>query len=372
LEIVSHVRVPYSARAAGAPASAQAFEKEEVTMSSPADLMAQGEDERLVPEEAPAKEIVGRSPTQIAFERLRHDKVAVVCFCIVTLMVLLTIFAPLICKALGITWDVGGPDSVSITDGLDPYNMPVAEFGPPYGPFTWAHPLGIAPGVATDNLAYLLYGMRDSLFISVIATVISVMVGLGVGLAAGFSRGWLDRVLTFVIDLFLSFPFILFALAVAPIITQRFDDNQKQLQTAQLWALIIILSVFGWTGLARLVRGQVLSMREREFILAAQVIGASTGRILIKEMIPNLIATLVVVVSLSIPAFIAAEVGLSFLGLGLSGLPSMGQMIHAAGSYYDTYPLYLWAPVTALLVLVLSLNLLGDSIRDAFDPKTRR
>ena len=166
--------VPYSAMAVGEPAPAQAFETEEVTMSSPADLMAQGEDERLLPEEAPAKEIVGRSPTQIAFERLRHDKVAVVCFCIVTLMVLLTIFAPLICKALGITWDVGKPESVSITTGLDAYNMPVAEFGPPYGSFTWDHPLGIAPGVATDNLAYLLYGMRDSLFISVIATTISV------------------------------------------------------------------------------------------------------------------------------------------------------------------------------------------------------
>jgi ABC-type dipeptide/oligopeptide/nickel transport system permease subunit len=341
-------------------------------MSSPAELMAQGEDERLAPEEVPAKEILGRSPTQIAFERLRHDKLAVVCAFIVTLIVLLTVFAPLICKALGITWDIGKPESVSIINGLDAYNMPVAQYGPPHGSFTWAHPLGIAPGVATDNLAYLLYGMRDSLFISVVATIVSVLVGLAVGLAAGFSRGWLDRVLSFVIDCFLSFPFILFALAVAPIISQRFATDQASLQKAQLFSLITILSVLGWMGLARLIRGQVLSMREREFILAAQVIGASTARILIKEMIPNLIATLVVVVSLTIPGFIAAEVGLSFLGLGLSGLPSMGQMIHAAGQYYDTYPLYLWAPVTALLVLVLSLNLLGDSIRDAFDPKTRR
>jgi ABC-type dipeptide/oligopeptide/nickel transport system permease subunit len=341
-------------------------------MSSPADLMAQGEDERLVPEEAPAKEIVGRSPTQIAFERLRHDKVAVVCFFIVTLMVLLCIFAPLICNALNITWEVGEPDSVSISNGLDAYNMPLPEYGPPYGSFTSAHPLGIAPGVATDNLATLLYGMRDSLFISVIATIISVLIGLTVGLAAGFSRGWLDRVLSFVIDVFLSFPFILFALAVAPILVQRFATDQAKLQMAQLWSLVFILSVLGWMGLARLIRGQVISMREREFVLASQVIGASTGRILVKEMIPNLIATLVVVVSLSIPAFIAAEVGLSFLGLGLSGLPSMGQMIRSAGQYYDTYPLYLWAPVAALLMLVLSLNLLGDSIRDAFDPKTRR
>lgn len=334
--------------------------------------MSQGSDEVVAPDEDVAKEIVGRSPTQIALERLRHDKVAVVCAAIVVILVLLAIFAPLITSALDITWNVGQPNSVPIIDGLDGYNMPLPEYGPPYGGFTWSHPLGIAPNVATDNLAYLLYGLRDSLFISVIATVVSVVIGLLVGLAAGFSRGWVDKVLSFIIDVFLSFPFILFALAVAPILTQRLATDAEKLQMAQLWALIVILTVFGWMGLARLVRGQVLSMREREFILAAQVIGASTWRILIKEMVPNLIATLVVVVSLSIPAFIAAEVGLSFLGLGLSGLPSMGQMVRAAGQYYDTYPLYLWAPVTTLLVLVLALNLLGDSIRDAFDPKTRR
>jgi peptide/nickel transport system permease protein len=341
-------------------------------MTSPADLMAQGEDETIVPVGEPAETIVGRSPTQIAFERLRHDKVAVVCACTATLLILLAVCAPLITNALDISWDVSQPDSVDIITGLDGFNMPLPEYGPPYGGFTWDHPLGIAPRVATDNLAYLLYGLRDSLFISGIATVLSVAIGLLVGLAAGFSRGWLDRVLSFIIDIFLSFPFILFALAVAPILADRLGTDSEKLQTAQLWSLIIILTLFSWMGLARLVRGQVLSMREREFVLAAQVIGASTWRILIKELVPNLIATLVVVVSLAIPGFIAAEVGLSFLGLGLTGLPSMGQMIQAAQQYYDTYPLYLWAPVTTLLVLVLCLNLLGDSIRDAFDPKTRR
>jgi peptide/nickel transport system permease protein len=201
---------------------------------------------------------------------------------------------------------------------------------------------------------------------------VTTLIGLTVGLVSGFSRGFLDRILSFVIDLFLSFPFILFALAVAPIIAQRYATNEDALRKAQFASLIIVLSTLSWMGLARLVRGQVLQLREREFILAAQVIGASTRRILFKELLPNLVATLVVVLSLSVPAFIAAEVGLSFLGLGLTGSASMGQMIQSATQYYDTYPLYLWAPVGTLVVLVLALNLLGDSIRDAFDPKTRR
>lgn len=339
-------------------------------MASAAEVTVQGEDATHVAD--PGSAIVGRSPSQIAFERLRKDKVAVVCFTITVIMVLLAVFAPLICKALHITWEVGKPDSVDNVNGLDGYNMPLPQYGPPYGGFTMAHPLGIAPNVATDNLAYLLYGMRDSMMISLVATVISTVLGLAVGLMAGFSRGWVDRILSFVTDLFLSFPYILFFLAVAPIVVQRFATNQAELQRAQLFTLMFLLSVLSWMGLARLIRGQVLSMREREFVLAAQVIGASTGRILLKEMLPNLIATMVVVISLSIPAFVTAEVGLSFLGIGLSGLPSMGQMIQAAQNYYDVYPLYLWAPVGTITLLVVALNLMGDSVRDAFDPKTRR
>jgi peptide/nickel transport system permease protein len=137
-------------------------------------------------------------------------------------------------------------------------------------------------------------------------------------------------------------------------------------------ALLIVLVVFGWMPLARLIRGQVLSLREREFIQAAQVIGAPTRRILFKELLPNMVAPIVVSISLSLPAFVAAEAGLSFLGIGLTGTPSLGQIINIATRYFDTYPLYLWAPVITVMLLVVSLNLLGDSIRDAFDPKTRR
>jgi len=217
----------------------------------------------------------------------------------------------------------------------------------------------------------VLYGLRTSLIVATIATILTTIIGIVLGLLAGFSRGWLDRLLSFTIDLFLTLPYLLVALAVAPIIVSRFRNNVNDLGKVQAASLILILVAFGWMGLARLIRGQVLSLREREFILAAEVIGVPTRKVLFKELLPNLVAPIVVATSLALPGFVAAEAGLSFLGLGLTGIPSLGKMISDATRYYSDYPLYLWVPVSVVAILVLTLNLLGDSIRDAFDPKTR-
>lgn len=316
-----------------------------------------------------AKEaFAGRSPLQIALRRLRQDKVAVVCGCVVLLLVLLGVFAPLINNLLNIAGSVGQPDSAPPAEVLNPDTSPMDG----YRGGTLAHPLGVAPGTANDNLARLLLGIRTSLLIATLATVISTVLGVVIGLLAGFSRGWLDRVISFVTDLFLSFPFLLGALALAPVIISRFGGDADTLSRAQFYALVGVLVFFGWMGLARLVRGQVLSLREREFIQAAQVIGAPTRRILFKELLPNLVAPIVIAISLGLPAFVAAEAGLSFLGIGLSGIPSLGQTVNDARVWFEAYPLFLWVPVGAIIALVLALNLLGDSIRDAFDPKTRR
>lgn len=318
----------------------------------------------------PKKEFAGRSPFQIAMARLRKDKVALVCAVVVVILVLGGILAPLINNLLHISAYSGKEYSVPPSEGLEYDGFPA--IGPPLQSFTWSHPLGIEPGTANDNLARLLLGVRTSLAISVLATVLSALIGVVVGLIAGYSRGWLDRVISFVIDVFLSFPFILGALSLAPIIVSRFGQNDSTLGRAQFISLMAILTAFGWMSLARLIRGQVLSLREREFIQAAQVIGAPTKRILFRELLPNLVAPIVVSVSLTLPAFVAAEAGLSFLGIGLTGVPSLGQTIARASGYYEQYPLYLFAPVITVALLVLALNLLGDSIRDAFDPKTRR
>lgn len=324
------------------------------------------------PEETPrdpsGKKIVGKSPSRIAWERLRSDKVAVVCAIIVLFLVLLGLFAPLICKLWGISPD-SAPNDGSASEWIE-FGYP--KIGPPFYSFTWEHPLGLAMNTAYDNLARLLYGLRTSLAIAACATVFTTVIGVVFGLVSGFARGFGDRVLNFVMDVFLAFPFILGALALAPIITGAFDDQPEKLKWAQFAGLLAVLVLLGWMQLARLIRGQVLSLREREFVQAAQVIGVPTRKILFKELLPNMVAPIVVSISLTLPAFVAAEAGLSYLGIGLTGMPSLGQTIVRAQPSFDTYPLYLWAPVITVMVLVVALNLLGDSVRDAFDPKTRR
>lgn len=337
-------------------------------MTTTADLEKYNED--LEAEGGPEKVIAGKSPTRIALQRLRSDKVAMISGLTVLLLILAGVLAPVITSLWGIYPTTNHPDAPLPSEVLSYDTFPA--IGPPYYPFTWEHPLGLAPRTGVDNLARLLYGLRTSLAIATAATVLSTIIGVSIGLVAGFARGWLDRVISFTIDLFLSFPFILGALALAPIIVSRFSTDLDALSRAQVFALVTVLVVFGWMGLARLIRGQVLSLREREFVQAAQVMGVPTRRILFKELLPNLVAPIVVAISLSLPAYVAAEAGLSYLGIGLTGVPSLGQTINDAVNSFDKYPLYLWAPVITVMVLVLALNLLGDSIRDAFDPKTRR
>jgi ABC-type dipeptide/oligopeptide/nickel transport system permease subunit len=310
-------------------------------------------------------EIAGRSPFQIALGRLRSDKVAMICLIVVVIFFLIALFAPLLTKLFGVEVRAGDPSS-----DTDLFNFPV--IGPPDHPFTWEAPLGLAPDTGDDNLAEWFYGARTSLMIATVSTVVVTLIGITVGLMAGFSRGFLDRFISFVIDVFLSLPFLILALALAPIIVLRFSDQPDVLKYAQVIALIFILTVTGWMTLARLIRGEVLSLREREFIQAARVMGVPTRQILFKELLPNMVAPIVVSFSLTLPAIVAAEAGLSYLGIGVIGVPSWGQTVFKAVPYFDTYPLYLYAPVLGIFLLVVALNLLGDAIRDAFDPKTRR
>ena len=328
-------------------------------------LEMQAPDLTDLPDPEQEKEIAGRSPFQIALIRLRSDKIAVVCAGIVLIFILIALFAPLLTQLFGVEVRAGDPSS-----DTDAFNFPV--IGPPDNPFTWEAPLGLAPDTGDDNLAEWFYGARTSLMIASIATVVATIIGITVGLLAGFSRGWLDRFISFIIDVFLSLPFLVMALAVAPIIVIRFNEQPDVLKYAQVIALILILIFFGWMQLARLIRGEVLSLREREFIQAARVMGVPTRRILFKELLPNMVAPIVVSFSLTLPAIVAAEAGLSYLGIGVIGVPSWGQTVLKAVPYFDTYPLYLYAPVLGIFVLVVALNLLGDAIRDAFDPKTRR
>lgn len=316
-------------------------------------------------EAAPAP-IEGRSPAQIALERLRHDKVAVGSAAIVLLFVLIAVFAPLIADLFGV-----GYRTESGSETLD-INTNYGKVGPPVYGFTWEHPLGIEPKTGYDLLGEWLYGARTSILVATLATLFSTVIGVLVGLVAGFATGWLDKVINFVIDTFLSFPFVLGALALIPIINSRWADDPDMLKVSSFVTVVFVLAVFGWMLLARLVRGEILSLREREFVQAARVIGVPTRAILFREILPNLTAPIIVAVSLGLPAYVSAEAGLAYLGIGMEGYASWGQTVNAAIGYFEDYPLYLWAPVLGILLLVVSLNLLGDALRDAFDPKTRR
>ena len=320
------------------------------------------------PNASSAKEIAGKSPMRIALGRLVRDKIAMVCLSVVIFFVLIAVFAGVICDIFNVSTDTRlASGYLDMLGGA----LPKPEWGPPNGGFTWKAPMGIAPRTADDNLAYFVYGARTSLSIAGASTLAASTLGITLGLLAGFLGGVVDKIISFFVDLFLTIPFLLAALTIAPILNQRFNDSDHY-PTIQFWNLIFVLAFFGWMPIASLIRGEVLSLREREFVQAARVMGMPTSRILIKELLPNLAAPIIVAVSLMLPAFVTAEAGLAFLGIGVTERPSWGHTILQATAFFETYPLYLWEPLIGIVALVLALNLLGDAVRDALDPKTRR
>ncbi|PWN02811.1 peptide ABC transporter permease [Nocardioides silvaticus] len=312
------------------------------------------------------KKIAGRSPTRIAFDRLRKDPIAVICFAIVLLFAVIALFADQINSLVGVNTEV-----VRASERVNLVTLLPLD-GPPNHGFDPEHPFGVAPGDGTDNFAVWTKGCQTSLFLATMAAVLSTTIGVALGLLAGFLGGIVDSIISFMIDLFLTFPFLVGALALAPIINDRWATEPEKLRDVSFWALVAILTIFGWMTVARLVRGEVLALREREFVKAARVIGVPTRRILVREMLPNLIAPIIISFSLGLPAYVSAEAGLSYLGIGIIGRESWGRTIEQATPWWEQYPQFLLAPVVGIAVLVVALNLLGDAIRDAFDPKTRR
>ncbi|GAA2582769.1 ABC transporter permease [Winogradskya consettensis] len=307
----------------------------------------------------------GKSPTAIAFARLRTDRVAVICGAIFLFFVLIAIFAPLLAKL------EGQSPTAYHQELVDDYGFPT--IGP-----TSEHWFGVEPRLGRDLFARWVYGSRPSLIVATSVTIITSLLGVVVGLVAGFAGGWTDRILSWVIDFVLSLPYLLFAIAVPAVLLSIFvgpadGASVDQVSRVRFISLILVLSLFGWAGLARLIRGEVLSLREREFIAAARVLGVPTSKVLFKELLPNLVAPIVVSTSMALPSYIVVEAGLTYLGVGLTEpTPSWGVTISAAQSFYRADPLYLWLPVLGITVLVVALSLLGDSVRDAFDPRTRR
>jgi ABC-type dipeptide/oligopeptide/nickel transport system permease subunit len=332
---------------------------------APVEVSVQDAPDAPVQQRAAAEvKAVGQSPTRMALARLRSDRLAMVCAGIFAFFVLVAIFAPLLAK-------LEGQDPATLhQDLLDDLGFPT--IGP-----TAEHWFGVEPRLGRDLFARWVYGARPSLLVAASVTVITTVIGVVVGLVSGFAGGRIDRMLSWLTDLVLSLPYLLFAIATSAVLVSLLggSENASQEEVAQVRfvSLILVLSFFGWASLARLIRGQVLSLREREFIAAARVLGVPTRQILFKELLPNLVAPIVVSVSMSLPSYIVAEAGLTFLGVGLTEpTPSWGVTVAAAQNYYRADPLYLWLPVLGITILVLALSVLGDAVRDAFDPRTRR
>ncbi len=338
------------------------FEQERwfATMAVPIDVATgPGGPEPDAPLSVPGKAIEGRSLGQIAWMRLRRDKVAMAGGVVVVFLILVAIV---------------GPHFVQNPDTYHP-NLINTTFLRPNGAFggiSLAHPLGVEPETGRDLLARIVVGAQYSLLIAFLSTVLAVVIGTFFGIIAGYVGGWVDSLIARAMDVFLAFPLLVFALALAGVIpSSAFGLSGNSLRIA---VLIFVIGFFNWPYMGRIIRGQTLSLREREFVDAARSLGARTPYILFRELLPNLVAPILVYATLLIPTNILFEAALDYLGVGLYvPTPTWGQMLSSAvqNGYYYIDPEYMLVPGLTIFITVLAFNLFGDGLRDALDPKTR-
>jgi peptide/nickel transport system permease protein len=305
------------------------------------------------------KVIAGRSLKQIAWRRLKRDKVAIGGACVVIFLIVIAILAPVLTK----WW--GHPIDEYHIDQIDPtLSTPLGKFGGISKDFL----LGVEPTSGRDVFSRILFGAQTSLSVAFLAAFVSTIVGTVLGLAAGFLGGWVDALLSRIMDLLLAFPQLLFAIALVSVL----PDTMLGLgdRWSRVLVLVGVIGFFGWPYIGRIVRGQTLSLREREFVEASRSMGARSGRILFRELLPNLAAPILVYTTLIIPTNILTEAALSFLGVGIPPPnPSWGGMLSDAVVFYSIDPMYMIIPGGMIFITVLAFNLFGDGLRDALDPK---
>jgi peptide/nickel transport system permease protein len=302
-------------------------------------------------------DVVARSPLQLFWRRFRQDRVALVSLAFIVFLIVIAIAAPLVVSLLGLP----GPyvQNLNLTD----------SFGSPLGPSA-AHPFGV-DSLGEDVLSRVIYGTRISLEVGVIGTGISTVIGVVVGMFAGFYRGWVDTLLSRFMDIVLSIPILLLGIGIGAACGVR--GCVKGIVQPGLGSIIFIICIATWPYIGRIVRGLVLSMREREFVEASRALGATNLRIMFREILPNLAAPIIVYSSLLIPTNILLEAALSFLGVGIRPpTASWGDMIAQAAPIFNTAWWFMVFPGLALLLTVLACNLLGDGLQDALNPRQAR
>jgi peptide/nickel transport system permease protein len=299
------------------------------------------------PEGAAATVIEGRSPWRLAYERLRRDRASMISLGVIVLIILVAIFAPVVAAITG-----HGVYEQFRTTGLSPDGLPVSPS---------SHFLLGTDDQGRDILVRVAYGARISLIVGVVATLLEVVIGTVLGLAAGYFGKVVDTVIARVIDIVLSIPFLLFAISLVSI------------SHPSLTIVIVVIGIFGWAAVARVVRGQVLSLREKEYIEAARALGAGPWRIMFIDILPNIVAPIIVYTTLLIPVTIVIEASLSYLGVGVPPpTADWGTMISGAQQVYQQAWWYLLFPSVALLITTVAFNIFGDGVRDALDPRAEQ
>lgn len=313
------------------------------------------------PERAPAqdqllvapggKRIEGRGPFVLAFERLRHDRAAMISLAVIVLIAIVAIAAPVFALVTGHPPNHQYRDPGALTAAGQPVG-PSARF--------WFG----TDDQGRDILVRVAYGARVSLLVGVSATLLTVVLGVLVGMISGYFRGVTDTMLARIIDVVLAIPYLLFAISIASVVGH-----------VNTLVIILIIGGFGWASVGRIIRGQVISIREREYIEAARSLGASDWRIIFVDILPNVVAPAIVYSTLLLPVSVVSEAALSYLGIGIQPpTADWGQMIDGAQLYVNSGVAwwYLFFPGMALVITTLAFNIFGDGVRDAFDPRSDR
>ncbi|MGW2957515.1 ABC transporter permease [Streptomyces sp. NPDC001220] len=317
-----------------------------------------------------ARQLEGRSPGQLMWMRFKRDRTGVLSAYVVGFFFLIALIAPLISMLYGKNpYTVYADERPELFDSA---GVPVQPNGGISSDF-W---FGLEPGNGYDVFTKLIYGIRTSLMISVAVTLATVLTGILLGIAAGYLGGRTDYWIGRVIDFLLAFPAQLFFIASMPVVVSLFVNPRDETPTyVRVVALILVQWFLGWMGLGRILRGTSLALREREFIEAAKVSGASPWRIIRREMLPNVVTPILVQSTYMLPGFVTAEAGLSYLGVGIvEPTPDWGQMFAKASTelVLQNDITYMFFPGVSMIIFIVAFNLLGDSVRDAFDPKTAR
>ncbi|MGZ8661117.1 MAG: ABC transporter permease [Actinomycetota bacterium] len=301
--------------------------------------------------------VVGRSPWELFWRRFRKDRFALASIVFIAILALIAIFAGVIAKTIG-----HGPNDLFLREMTDEFGLPQG----PNGEFWFGADLA-----GRDLFVRVIYGARTSLTVAFIATGISVVIGVLAGLLAGFYRGKVDTVISRTIDIVLSLPILLISLGLVSACGLRASGCLGGLIKPGLTLVSLVIGLFSWPYIARIVRGQILSLREKEFIEAARAAGAGNLRIITRELLPNVIAPIIVYTTLIIPNNILFEAALSFLGIGVPATtPSWGRALNEAGEIFQVAWWMMLFPGLFLFLTTLAFNLVGDGLRDALDPRT--